>query len=147
MKNKELLIEAGLTPFARKCVYEKIDEIVNAKSEIDNYFVETIIVFENEITFIYDNDNDPEFDENEMLDYVEILEVKIHGYLDLIKHYLKIIILILKNQVDQKVFILNTKEKITGYRLIKGQPMKLTVFGMNMKMIIIWLLKMKKKCT
>ena len=86
MENKELLVESGMLSYARKCTYEKIAEIINDRNEIDNYFVETIIEGEYEITFIYDNDSDPYFEECEsMLDYVNIIEVKTYDIEKLLK--------------------------------------------------------------
>ena len=78
MVGKELLINAAISPFERKCVYDEIKNIIEKNDHL-YYFTETFILFNKEITFIYDNENDQYFEEcDSALDYVTIYDVKVY---------------------------------------------------------------------
>ena len=85
MKGKELLKEAGMLSFARKCVYEEIQSVIEKNNHL-NYFTETFGLFNKEITFIYDNESDPDLENcDSELDYVEIYDVKVFDIEKLLK--------------------------------------------------------------
>lgn len=87
MLGKELLKNAGMSAYERKCVYEDIKEIAWEKQDDHYYFVETIISTNHEITFSYDHESvGDDYCDYDALDFVEILGVVKYDYEKLLKN-------------------------------------------------------------
>jgi len=85
MKNKELLketlIKAGMSAYERKLTYEEMYKTIYDK---EYSFVEEIIIFDWVILFSYDKEVDVDLEEEDPLDYVEILKIEKYDVAELL---------------------------------------------------------------
>ena len=84
-KNKELLkqqlIDAGMSAYERKLTYEEMYKTIYDK---EYSFVEEIIIFDWVILFSYDKEVDVDLEEEDPLDYVEILKIDKYDIVELL---------------------------------------------------------------